>query len=235
MTNSLGTVTAQAPSLEAVGLWKKYHDGSRELTVLRGTDLRVMPGEIVSIVGTSGAGKSTLLHVLGVLDQPDDGTVSIAGQNLSNLNRRQLASVRNQHIGFIFQFHHLLAEFTALENVMAPALIARRPEEEVRSQATQLLARLGLEERLTHRPSQLSGGEQQRVALARSIMNRPAVIMADEPTGNLDAATAETVIELLWEEVRNEGRSLILVTHDPDIASRADRALRLKDGILIPS
>jgi lipoprotein-releasing system ATP-binding protein len=228
MTNSNST-----PVLEATGLWKEYHDGSRTLAVLRGADLSVVPGEIVSIVGTSGSGKSTLLHLLGALDRPSKGAVRIAGEDLSTRTARELAVIRNRHIGFIFQFHHLLAEFTALENVMAPGLIARRPEEEVRKIATGLLERLGLAERLTHRPSQLSGGEQQRVALARSILNGPSVIMADEPTGNLDAATAATVIELLWDEVRQQNRSLILVTHDPEIAARADRSLRLRDGLLV--
>jgi lipoprotein-releasing system ATP-binding protein len=218
--------------LEGVGLWKEYHDGSRNLGVLRGADLSVRRGEIVSIVGTSGAGKSTLLHVLGALDRPNQGVVRVAGQELSRMGKRELATIRNRHIGFIFQFHHLLAEFTALENVMAPGLIARRAEPEVRQQATGLLERLGLGERLTHRPSQLSGGEQQRVALARALVNGPSLILADEPTGNLDTTTAATVIDLLWDEVRQENRSLILVTHDPDIAAKADRQLKLRDGKL---
>jgi lipoprotein-releasing system ATP-binding protein len=225
-------MTNPTPVLEASGLWKEYHDGSRILAVLRGADLTVARGEIVSIVGTSGSGKSTLLHLLGALDRPNRGTIRIAGNDISTLPTRQLSTVRNRHLGFIFQFHHLLAEFTALENVMAPGLIARRPEGEVRNQATALLERLGLIERLTHRPSQLSGGEQQRVALARALVNGPSLILADEPTGNLDTATATTVMDLLWEEVRSENRSLILVTHDPDIAARADRHLRLKDGKL---
>jgi ABC-type lipoprotein export system ATPase subunit len=195
-------------------------------------DLTVQPGEIISIVGTSGAGKSTLLHVLGALDRPTEGTISIHGRNLNQLSPRELAETRNREIGFIFQFHHLLAEFNALENVMAPGMIARRSTPELQKVATDLLARLGLTDRLTHRPNQLSGGEQQRVALARAIVNGPSLLLADEPTGNLDEATAETVIELLWEEVRTAQRSLIVVTHDPDIAARADRRLRLKEGVL---
>lgn len=226
MTNS------PAPLLQASAVAKDYHDGSRTLRVLRRVDLTVQPGEIISIVGTSGAGKSTLLHVLGALDRPTEGTISIHGRNLNQLSPRELAETRNREIGFIFQFHHLLAEFNALENVMAPGMIARRSTPELQKVATDLLARLGLTDRLTHRPNQLSGGEQQRVALARAIVNGPSLLLADEPTGNLDEATAETVIELLWEEVRTAQRSLIVVTHDPDIAARADRRLRLKEGVL---
>lgn len=221
--------------IEARDLHKVYHDGTRVLPVLRGADLDVYPGEVVSVVGLSGTGKSTLLHLLGALDRPTSGSIRLKGRELSGLSSRELAEVRCRAIGFIFQFHHLLAEFSALENVIAPGLILRRPLPELRQAATALLEAVGLGERLDHRPAKLSGGEQQRVALARALVNDPDVILADEPTGNLDPETAEAVIGLLWDNTRRRGKSLVIVTHDLRIAARADRQLTLRDGRLVPA
>ena len=219
--------------LKARRLYKSYHDGERELRVLRGADLEVRRGEAVAVVGMSGAGKSTLLHLLGGLDVPDKGDISVEGENITGRSLTELHNFRNRMIGYVFQFHHLLPEFSALENVMMPALIAGRPRAEVQEEARQSLERLGLASRAGHRPSKLSGGEQQRVALARSLMNRPALLLADEPTGNLDLRTGERVIELLWELTVEQGRGLVIVTHEPLIAARAERVLRLFDGKLL--
>lgn len=220
--------------MECRGLHKAYNDGTRSLQVLRGADLDVRSGEIISIVGASGSGKSTLLHLLGVLDRPSEGRISLKGRELAELSSAELAEIRARSIGFIFQFHHLLAEFTALENVIIPGLMLKGVPAQLREKATQRLTALGLGDRLEHRPSKLSGGEQQRVALARALVNEPDVVLADEPTGNLDTETAEVVIDLLWRNVRENRKSLVIVTHEPDIAKRADRCLRLRDGKLIP-
>jgi lipoprotein-releasing system ATP-binding protein len=220
--------------LEGRGLEKSYFDGTRVLPVLKGADITVREGEIVSIVGASGSGKSTLLHLLGALDRPSGGTIRLRGADMSSLDNARLAEVRGRSVGFIFQFHHLLSEFSALENVMVPGLILGRPAGELRTQARARLEELGLGERLTHRPSKLSGGEQQRVSLARALMNNPDVVLADEPTGNLDTESAEMVIRLLWQNVRERRKSLVIVTHEPEIARRADRCLRLKEGLLVP-
>ena len=219
--------------LEARNLEKDYHDGTRVLKVLRGTSLTVRAGEIVSIVGSSGSGKSTLLHLLGALDRPTAGQVLLNGCDFSNLPSDQLADMRNRGVGFIFQFHHLLAEFSALENVIVPGLIQGLPVEGVRAAAKARLESLGLGERLTHRPSKLSGGEQQRVSLARAMVGDPDVILADEPTGNLDAESAQVVMDLLWKNVRDNDKALVIVTHEPDIAAQADRRMRLRDGVLV--
>ena len=219
--------------LEARNLEKDYHDGTRVLKVLRGTSLVVRAGEIVSIVGSSGSGKSTLLHLLGALDRPTAGQVLLNGCDFSSLPSDQLADMRNRGVGFIFQFHHLLAEFTALENVIVPGLIQGLPVETVRAAAKARLESLGLGERLTHRPSKLSGGEQQRVSLARAMVGDPDVILADEPTGNLDAESAQVVMDLLWKNVRDNDKALVIVTHEPDIAAQADRRMRLRDGVLV--
>ncbi|MBX7246000.1 MAG: ABC transporter ATP-binding protein [Candidatus Sumerlaeaceae bacterium] len=220
--------------LKAEGLSKDYHDGTRLLRVLRDAEIEVRRGEIISIVGASGAGKSTLLHLLGALDRPSAGKITINGTDLSAMSDQQLAVFRCRSVGFIFQFHHLLAEFSALENVCVPGLILGRGFHEIHPEAEALLRSVGLEERLTHRPSKMSGGEQQRVALARAMVNNPDLILADEPTGNLDTETAEVVIKLLWGHTREKNKSLVIVTHEPDIAKRADRCLRLRDGRLIP-
>lgn len=187
----------------------------------------------MSIVGRSGAGKSTLLHILGTLDQADAGTVSINGQSLNGLSTKKMAAFRNKHIGFIFQFHHLLPEFTALENVCIPAFIAGTKESEVRSRAVELLEYLGLGERLTHKPTQLSGGEQQRVAVARALMNQPDVVFADEPSGNLDSTSSRELHQLLFDLRKDFQQTFVIVTHNPELASMSDRTLTMEDGRLL--
>lgn len=221
------------PMLQAEGLVKEYIDGERKLTVLSGVSLHVNSGEFVSIVGQSGSGKSTLLHLLGALDRPTQGTVNLDGQDYSKLSERNLARLRSDRVGFIFQFHHLLPEFTALENVLIPGMIRRETRGAIADRAEEMLRQVGLGERMTHRPTKLSGGEQQRVALARALMNNPTVVLADEPTGNLDAKTAEETIEFMVAITSGAGRTLVLVTHDPKIAERADRVLRLEAGRLV--
>lgn len=215
--------------VSASGLDKTYDDGERQLHVLSGADLTVHAGEIVSIVGASGVGKSTLLHLLGALDRPNSGSISLMGNDLITATEEKMAQIRTNHIGFIFQFHHLLSEFTALENVMIPGMLLGSDQSALRDRAKQRLEQLGLADRVHHRPVKMSGGEQQRVALARALMNDPDLILADEPTGNLDGETAATVIDLLWNNVRDNQKSLVIVTHDESIAKRADRCLRLKD------
>jgi lipoprotein-releasing system ATP-binding protein len=215
-------------------LWKSYRTRTGPIPVLRGVSLTVEPGEMLAIVGASGVGKSTLLHVLGGLDRADRGRVVIGGFEVSALNDADLVAFRNRHVGFVFQFHHLLPEFTALENAEMPLRIARRPAAEVRPRAERLLRRVGLTERLTHRPGMLSGGEQQRVAVARALAMAPAVLLADEPTGNLDEHTAETLHDLLREMHREEGLTSVIATHNPRLARLCDRTLRLEDGTLHP-
>jgi lipoprotein-releasing system ATP-binding protein len=220
--------------LEVRDLAKSYHDGTRELKVLRGINLTVKAGETIAVIGMSGAGKSTLLHLIGGLDRPDTGSIVFQGNDLTQWSKPKLDDFRNKSIGFVFQFHHLLPEFSALENVMMPALVARRPREEAAMRAGELLKELGLEDRASHRPAKLSGGEQQRVALARAMMNQPALLLADEPTGNLDPKTGDRVIELVWKSTAGQGRSLIIVTHEPLIAEKADRIFQLAHGKLEP-
>ena len=222
--------TVTAP-LAAVGLHKSYvaGDGSR-LHVLEGVDLRVEPGEAIAIIGASGAGKSTLLHLLGALDLPTSGEVLVGGQAVSGLDEQKLAKVRNRHIGFVFQFHHLLREFTALENVLMPALIAGDTMEQAQVRARRLLAAVGMDHRLGHKPWQLSGGEQQRVAVARALVNDPLVLLADEPSGNLDHHTSQRLHDLLFELRRDRELAMVLVTHNLELADRADRILHLEDG-----
>lgn len=216
--------------LHAEALTKTYHDGTRTLTVLQEADLTLTRGEVVAIVGPSGAGKSTLMHLLGALDRPTSGRILLQGRDLSDLDDTELAEVRARHFGFVFQFHHLLSEFSAVENVMIPGMILGEDRASVRARATDLLTGLGLGERLTHRPQKLSGGEQQRVAIARALINNPLVLFGDEPTGNLDVVTADAVRTLLWDNVRATQRSLVIVTHDAEIAAKADRILRLRQG-----
>jgi lipoprotein-releasing system ATP-binding protein len=220
--------------LEARDLAKSYHDGERELKVLQGASLAVNRGQAVAVVGMSGSGKSTLMHLLGGLDVPDAGEVVFDGESLRGRPLSRLHEYRGRHVGFVFQFHHLLPEFTALENVMIPAMILGRPRPEIRKQAMATLERLGLADRAGHRPSKLSGGEQQRVALARALINQPSLLLADEPTGNLDLRTGEGVIELMWEMTARAGRGLVIVTHEPMIARKADRILLLRAGRLFP-
>ena len=206
-------------------------DGS-ELSILEGVEIAVTPGEAVAVIGASGAGKSTLLHLLGGLDRPTAGEVFLAGRNLATLSERDLASVRNRQIGFVFQFHHLLREFTALENVMMPVLIAGNSREMAKARADELLREVGLGGRLTHKPWQLSGGEQQRVAVARALANEPAVVIADEPSGNLDTHTGEQLHELFFRLRSQHGVALIIATHNRELADRADRILHMKEGQL---
>ena len=222
-----------APSIFARGVHKSYlgGDGTR-LQVLEGVDLEVRPGEMVSVIGQSGSGKSTLLHVLGALDHADAGEVSIGGRVLAQMKEEALAELRSRSIGFVFQFHHLLREFSALENVMMPQLIAGTDARRARERAEELLAQVGLSARLDHKPAQLSGGEQQRVAVARALANRPLALLADEPSGNLDPDTSERLHDLLFRVCRVEGAAMVLVTHDLALAARADRVLRLHGGRL---
>ncbi|CAA6800450.1 MAG: Lipoprotein releasing system ATP-binding protein LolD [uncultured Aureispira sp.] len=209
---------------------KKTYDN---LTVLKGVDLEIKKGEIVSIVGKSGAGKSTLLHILGTLDIQDTGSLSINNVDISQLSEKELSAFRNNQIGFVFQFHHLLPEFDALENVCIPAYIQRKSEKEAVARATKLLTDLGLKDRLHHKPSELSGGEQQRVAVARAMMNKPAVILADEPSGNLDTETSQQLHELFFELRDKHQQTFVIVTHNTELAKMSDRTLVMKDGAII--
>jgi lipoprotein-releasing system ATP-binding protein len=221
--------------LEALGIVKSYPVGGRSLTVLRDLDLTVAAGEMLAIVGASGVGKSTLLHVLGGLDRADQGRIAIDGIELTTLPAPEVVAFRNRRVGFVFQFHHLLPEFSALENAEMPMRIARMPMTEVRPRAEELLTRVGLGERLTHRPGMLSGGEQQRVAVARALVMRPAVLLADEPTGDLDEQTADSLHALLREMHQVYGLTSIIATHNPRLAAACDRVLRLEGGRLIPA
>ncbi|MDR2824301.1 MAG: ABC transporter ATP-binding protein [Prevotellaceae bacterium] len=203
------------------------------LRVLKGVDLHVNKGEIVSIVGASGAGKTTLLQIVGTLDKPDSGTVIVDGVDVNRLKEKQLAHFRNQHIGFVFQFHQLLPEFTALENVLIPAMIARAPMKAATDYAQQLLDFLRLNDRRTHKPNELSGGEKQRVAVARALINRPQLILADEPSGSLDSQNKEELHRLLFDLRRELGLTIVIVTHDEQLSNLSDRIIRMKDGAIV--
>jgi lipoprotein-releasing system ATP-binding protein len=211
-------------------LHKSYRSGPLELPVLTGVDITIKAGEIISIIGASGVGKSTLLNLMGALDRPTSGTVLYGDQDIFKLGDKKLACFRNRELGFVFQFHHLLPEFTAIENVMMPALIAREGKEKARRKASEILGKVGLTGRESHKPNELSGGEQQRVAVARALVNNPRVVLADEPTGNLDRKTSEEVHDLIWELNQNLNQTFIIATHNENLAQRSDRIIKLADG-----
>ncbi|MBN6068874.1 lipoprotein-releasing ABC transporter ATP-binding protein LolD [Aggregatibacter actinomycetemcomitans] len=218
--------------LSCQNISKFYQEGTQQTEVLKQVSFAMQPGELVAIVGSSGSGKSTLLHTLGGLDQPSGGEVFIKGQSLQQMTPNALAKLRNQYLGFVYQFHHLMADFTALENVMMPMLIGRQNKTEAQARAEQMLSAVGLQHRISHRPSALSGGERQRVAIARALVNNPALVLADEPTGNLDHKTTESIFELIQQLNQEKHIAFLLVTHDLSLAEKLNRRLIMQDGVL---
>ncbi|MDD9157929.1 lipoprotein-releasing ABC transporter ATP-binding protein LolD [Aliivibrio sp. S4TY2] len=221
------------PLLVCQGIRKVYQEGTMETEVLKGVDFQINESELVAIVGSSGSGKSTLLHILGALDEPTSGTVHFQQNELTKLNANKQAKIRNQHIGFVYQFHHLLSDFSALENVAMPLLIGGVHKKEAIKRATELLEKVGLAHRIEHRPSELSGGERQRVAIARALVNKPALVLADEPTGNLDHKTALDIYNLMRELNQESGTAFLVVTHDNELAAKLDKQLSMQDGRFI--
>ncbi|MCH8556524.1 MAG: ABC transporter ATP-binding protein [Balneolia bacterium] len=220
--------------IQASGITKEYYEKEtgEPLRVLRGIDLSIEEDSLISIVGSSGSGKSTLLHIIGGLDRPTAGDVLYRGTNLNSLNAEELAKFRNKNLGFVFQFHHLLPEFSALENVFMPAMIAGRPQQQIEKEAKDLLERFGLGQRASHRPSELSGGEQQRVAVARALINKPDILLADEPTGNLDEANTTSLLNLLFGLKKELGITIVMVTHDKQIAAQCDKNYQIEQGLI---
>jgi lipoprotein-releasing system ATP-binding protein len=232
-TTSIPGTGENNPMIRITDLHKSFTMGSQELTVLKGIDLEIPRGQMVAIVGASGAGKSTMLHIMGMLDRPTKGTVYFDNQDLFQMSEAQQAEFRNRRIGFVFQFHHLLPEFTALENACMPALIQRRPIEEVEQEATTLLQEVGLGQRLHHKPGELSGGEQQRVAVARALLQKPDLVLADEPTGNLDTHTGESLFGLLRDLNRTRKTTFVIVTHNDKLSAQSDRIIHMQDGMIV--
>ncbi len=224
--------SATDPVIEARDLHKTYRQGKLDVSVLKGINFRVDAGESHAIIGASGAGKSTLMHLLGGLDHSSAGEIQVVGQSISNLSERKLGDLRNQHLGFIYQFHHLLPEFSARENIAMPLLVRRLPRQQAMVEADEWLERIGLQQRAEHKPGELSGGERQRVALARALVTRPDCLLADEPTGNLDSHTAAQMLELMLDFNRNLNTALVIVTHDLDIAAKMQNQWRMQDGLL---
>ena len=224
---------AATPALRLRNLRRRFYQGEAELDVLRGVDLDLLPGEVKALVGPSGSGKSTLLQITGLLERPDSGEVELSGEACSGLNDAARTRIRREKLGFVYQFHHLLPEFNALENIVLPQMLAGKSKDDASDRAIKLLTSLGVAERATHRPARLSGGEQQRVAIARALANRPAVLLADEPTGNLDEETADGVFKMLVSTIKEEGGALLVATHNPDLASRTDGIARLQNGVIV--
>ena len=219
--------------LQCNNIWKVYTQGDLNVEVLKGVNLSINAGERVAIMGASGSGKSTLLHVLGGLEKPSSGEVVLDGANLNKISARRLSQLRNRSLGFIYQFHHLLGEFTMLENVAMPLLIGKQPIKQAQKQAMELLTRVGLGHRIQHKPGELSGGERQRAAVARALINKPKCVLADEPTGNLDSKTAEQIYQLMLELNQDLQVSFLVVTHDPELAGRMDNVLHMEDGLFV--